>query len=597
LTDSRPISEKLLPKFGRIVERTFQLVAATLALLFLGSGILFLWNGHVTETIWDMWHLYGLGLTQPFFRAAIEKYGNHSIFFPSVVWLIDIRFFHNNQQLLFIFGLILLVAAALLLITAAWQDQTITRTAKLIATLLIIAAVFWMNKAWITSIGPFSCICGLAVVGAFVSFHALACMRNRTVSRWRPAVLLVAFGLVSSFSYGSGFAVWPTLLCLGWSARLPLRYLTTITLVGCIAAVIYKMLPGAAPNILPENAISIGTGLRRLCSLIGAPCFYAATAWSSAKIPSEASLSSPIHIVCGAIGITLAAVGSVPRLLRRDLSPSKLQLIALGVVIFNLVAIAFIVVGRTAQMHISPGEVLAPRYTFWSSLFWGGLALLWIRHIDAHEWLRWPSFLLLLALPIVIFPDHYQRAAWARYMHLLSDSAATSLINGVHDDEAAQFLSRYPERVYRVAPLLRARRLDMFASRVHEWIGKKSSQVFIANDKATSIQANCYIDAYLKCDDGEPAARITGSFLKAHGEAPRIFVILDPSQRICGIARGFSTSNLLNRFFYGNKFPRNRITGYIRAYNAALTYMVHTADNGELSTAGAIVQTPAKETH
>ena len=137
----------------------------------------------------------------------------------------------------------------------------------------------------------------------------------------------------------------------------------------------------------------------------------------------------------------------------------------------------------------------------------------------------------------------------------------------------------------------------MFASRVHEWIGKKPSQVFIANDKATSIQANCYIDAYLKCDDGEPAARITGSFLKAHSEAPRIFVILDPSQRICGIARGFSTSNLLNRFFYGNKFPRNRITGYIRAYNAALTYMVHTADNGELSTAGAIVQTPAKETH
>ena len=56
-------------------------------------------------------------------------------------------------------------------------------------------------------------------------------------------------------------------------------------------------------------------------------------------------------------------------------------------------------------------------------------------------------------------------------------------------------------------------------------------------------------------------------------------------------------SNLLNRFFYGNKFPRTRIIGYIRAYNAALTYTVHTADNGELSTAGAIVHTPAKETH
>ena len=39
-----------------------------------------------------------------------------------------------------------------------------------------------------------------------------------------------------------------------------------------------------------------------------APCFYAATAWSSANIPSEAALSSSIHVVCEAIGITLAAV-------------------------------------------------------------------------------------------------------------------------------------------------------------------------------------------------------------------------------------------------------------------------------------------------
>ena len=32
----------------------------------------------------------------------------------------------------------------------------------------------------------------------------------------------------------------------------------------------------------------------------------------------------------------------------------------------------FIVIGRTAHMHTSPGEVVAPRYMFWSSLFLGG---------------------------------------------------------------------------------------------------------------------------------------------------------------------------------------------------------------------------------
>src|SRR5436853_7150007 len=87
--------------------------------------------------------------------------------------------------------------------------------------------------------------------------------------------------MIASFSFGSGFTVWTTLLILGWSARLSWRTLGLILAVGIVAVITYGVLPGAAPEITPENAISLGTALRRCCSLLGTPFLYAAAAWSS----------------------------------------------------------------------------------------------------------------------------------------------------------------------------------------------------------------------------------------------------------------------------------------------------------------------------
>ena len=66
---------------------------------------------------------------------------------------------------------------------------------------------------------------------------------------------------------------------------------------------------------------------------------------------------------------------------------------------------AVIVVGRTANMHVYPSEVVAPRYLFWSSLFWAGLFLVWIEHSDSWRRARWLVFPMALALPILIFPQ------------------------------------------------------------------------------------------------------------------------------------------------------------------------------------------------
>ena len=83
--------------FGDVVERIFQVTTGILALAFLASGILFLWNGHVTVTAFDMWHLYTVSLNQPFWQAALLKYGSHSMFFPTLLWSIDIAWFRSQS--------------------------------------------------------------------------------------------------------------------------------------------------------------------------------------------------------------------------------------------------------------------------------------------------------------------------------------------------------------------------------------------------------------------------------------------------------------------------------------------------------------------
>ena len=159
------------------------------------------------------------------------------MFFPTLLWSIDLAWFRANQQLLFVIGLVLLILSAIVLLVATWQDKTIGTTAKLVATLVVVVANFSMTRASITAIGPFNCICSLVVVGALVAFYTLALICGGTGRYWTLMVLVVTSGLIASFSFGSGFAVWPTLLILGWSARLSWRTLGLILAVGIVAVI------------------------------------------------------------------------------------------------------------------------------------------------------------------------------------------------------------------------------------------------------------------------------------------------------------------------------------------------------------------------
>ena len=134
-----------MSKFAEQAERAAQIGAAVATAAFLSSGLVYLYLGRVPVTMADHWEIYKVCLNHSWLESALLKLNYHSLFFPSLIWLADLRFFHGDQQLLFFAGMILLFSTAALLLVPLWRDETIGLTAKLVATLVVIVGNFWMG--------------------------------------------------------------------------------------------------------------------------------------------------------------------------------------------------------------------------------------------------------------------------------------------------------------------------------------------------------------------------------------------------------------------------------------------------------------------
>ena len=587
-------------KFAVAAERAAQICAALAASIFLASGVVYLSLGHWTVTHADFWRIYDFALNHTWLDSALLKHNGHSLFYPSFFWLADLRFFHGNQLPLFLAGLSLLFLTVALLLIPVWRDETVGLTTKAIATLTVIVGNFWMARSPIIASGGFNSICSLVMASAALAFLLLP---RRGVSSARTlsvTALVVCAGFVASFSFGTGLAIWPTLLFLAWCLRLPWRSFLPLGTATVVAIVIYQRLP---PHLAGYRTIhtagSAGLALvTRLCRLAGGPFFHAVSGWHEKALSAELARSSMLSLWCGAAGIVLAVFAMTLTIIRRDLARSSLKLVGTALVTFNIVVMALVILGNRVREPRFEFEFLSPRYLFWSTLFWTGLLLIGIQLAESRQWLRWLVYLIALALPVLVFPVHYRSGLSCRWARILAEAGATSLVNGVRDDQQLHILAPLAGtgQVYHVAEELRARRLDMFAGGLQDWLGLNEASITSSPYKREGLRGQCTIAALAECDNGTPAARITGEIWKGGRRIPQTLVILDPTGVVRGIGHSssvYSENRFLNRVFYSKKVTGTRFFGYIRDYDPRLQYAVRSADDGILSEETIPVRVPA----
>jgi hypothetical protein len=571
--------------FARRAERVVQIFATLIGSVFLVSAVIYLYLGRVTWFMGgDFWSVYAFAWNHTWFQSALLKQADHVTFFPNLIGLANLRFFHGDVQMLFFEGLGLLFITVSLLLIPIWRDKTISLTAKTLSTLVVVTGNFWMGRASIIANGEFNCENSLAMSGAALAFLLIA----KTRCSWRTMAIVVCAGFVASFSFGAGLAIWPTLLLLAWCLRLPRRTIVLLGISALAAAVIYEMLP-VLPFSWPKvSAVSPGSrigALTEFCRLVGSPVLYTIAAWRVEKPLTDLEQSFGIALWSGFGGVMLAGIFVIPRMLWRDLEKSELESTGLSLLIFNLFALTLIAVGRLKSFDLEP---FAPRYLFWSSLFWTSLILLGIKRAEHLQWRRWPILLFPCAIAIVAWPAHYQAWFWCKNAQIMYDKDATALINGVADAQRKQMLPPqfkqiFEERLH-LASQLRARRLDVFADGLQDWIALREADVFGARHRREGLSGQCTIDGLGQCDNGTPAARVSGRAFK-HGQSiPWTLVITDSNGVIRGVARSAPISPFINRTFYDSKFTANiGFVGYIRDHNPELRYVVQSADNLTLS--------------
>ena len=564
--------------------------------LFSISGFAYLYLGYWPVTHEDAWQLYEQYLNVPLLELALRKHKNHAAVFPNLLESIDVRWFHGYQLPLVIAGMTFLLLTVALLLLPVWRDKAVECGTRLAATLAVIVGNLWMVRGEIIGSGYFNAGMSLVMGSVAAAFVWLPAMRVNATRFWTATTIVVVAGWVASLSFGGAPAVWPTLLFLAWCLRLPKRTFVVLGVATVFTAICFVLLPprgvmplhGESGSVIPV----IMAGFQNLFQLLGSPMAHAAAAWRGHEISQEFETAFPLALWSGAIGLAAAIAVAVSQLFRRNLGRRGIEYIGMAVMVFTLFLFVLVATGRSAHFVRLPFEVLAPRYLFWSTLFWMGLLVVIIRLAEPIKWLRWTVFLLVLTIPVWVLPSHYHEGAHFKYVRILATAGATSLINGVRDVGQVTILSIYQQDVFRVAEQMRARRLDMFAAGLQDYIGRHETDLFNGRERSEGLKGECRVDAMVPAEDGTPAARVVGCCwtLKDGISPPNTLVIVDPRGVIRGVARTASVSKMANRILYRDRFAPSYLVGYIRNYDVGLEYSVRSADAGALSTERMIVQ-------
>jgi hypothetical protein len=177
--------------------------------------------------------------------------------------------------------------------------------------------------------------------------------------------------VAAAFGLANGLMVWPVLLWAAWRGRLPWPWIAAIALTACAFAAAY--VPG-----LPSSSAALSFDPARLLQQADFVVRFLGLPWSH---------SSSLVWFGRGVGVAVFAAGAfaIVRLGIIDRRPSRLQRIAVGLLLFAFLMAAVAAVGR---IDVDPNREMPIRYAIFPSLAHAGLLLAavpWLSRVWALE--------------------------------------------------------------------------------------------------------------------------------------------------------------------------------------------------------------------
>ena len=427
----------------------------------------------------DPWRFVARLIRTPWPANVLAADNGHREVLPNLVRLAELEFMGGGQWLQIVVGVLLALSTFWLMCRLVATDR-LAPAVRAAAFLVVAASIFWLGNQSGLAHGNESV--HLYLVTLFLVAGVTFLLRGGD----GRILLAVACGVLASFSFGAGVAVFAGYAAILFLRRACWRHWVLLGL-GPVLVLAANGLAWDGGERMPALALSPLVQLDLLLRWLASPFIYAA--WPvldpdiASRVPVLAGALAPLaaayqsvfgpvmvsrwpHALVGLVGLVLLA-----RLTwlawRRGGVVGSSEALGLAMAWFGLAVGGLIVLARMDYFLVAPAQLAASRYVPWSSLFWAGLALAAL----GRPSLRFPRRAASIALvgACLILPSTAWTGMLARRASGVAERvAAAAAANVVDPDE--EMGENVPSEVAEAIPALRASRAEMFSWPEVRWL-------------------------------------------------------------------------------------------------------------------------------
>ena len=554
----------------------------------------------------DQWQIYEVFLELPFPENVLTLQSSQRPVFPRLIFLLDIELFSGNQWFPQLIGMLLAIVTIASLAYLAIKDATITNNTKYAAIAVFSLMLFWMGSSRTLIHSNESASAYLVTASYLLSIISLYRAGNRlsmpgsSITHW--VILSGILCFVATFSFGTGIATYPAIIVTALLLRIPLKYILILVVFFALAAGIYIQ------GLLSENNAQILTSFKPLSIIdyafkwLSTPVIYLATGFTQLNMKNGDLLNYiPRYVapIVGAAGFIAASAITSYRLYKP--TSSRLEICALGVVLFSMGVSIIVALGRAHFFDVFEGQVFAPRYIVWSSLFWSGLLILLIVYVGRIS-IR--PIAMVIATILICFILAYavlrSEDKWITQSDALYAGAETCLLAirlGINHDIVPDSCDifrneEFRQRFNKTLHLVKDRNIGLFNTSYNHLLGTDPLRIFTKLD-TTPMKGDVVLSRVLRdTSTSELFASLQGWAVDADREiAPDMVLIVDDDERIQGIAIPSRLRIKQAKSLGLPKLLRFGLSGFIKNYRPSQNYTAYTVNDNQWTHFGPLIAT------
>jgi hypothetical protein len=418
---------------------------------------------------WDAWRcVHDLDrLSQFDLRPLWKQHNEHRIIGIEVLYWLDFTLLHGRQFLLIGCEVVCQLAQLALLWWLLKQMKEIPlafRLALALSCALPMATAFHVQAMAI----PFLAL--WYVTQALAAFTLLLLWRTAQTGRLSALITAIGVAVIVTYTIGNGMLLWPVLVAMAVLLHLPRKRIAAIVAAGAVSIAVYFIgyvfvSQGRALLVITHPFYTTGF----IALLLGAPASYTNNAFG------------------GAIGLTgmVLAMLALAVAVRQRRPPDVVFVVAGGFCLYVVFSALMVAYGRIHPNDPTFLLARAERYAMLGLTFWAYLVVvigwLLVRLRRGRQFAWHLVTVALIAVFVVVLmggQEASEKACAAR--QAMASEAGIGLEAGVQDREAIKDMYQDPVFAWRETPVLRRRRLSMFAAGRQDWIGHRVGEVFQA---------------------------------------------------------------------------------------------------------------------